>query len=130
MRANAVGEARARVGAQLGTLAAAVGERDAAALLGVSKTTLGSYRTAGVPSDPATLAARDARLAPYAARLDRLSSLQAEHAAAREGRDPLAQTAQQRAALRRQCERISRERERLRAALRADVRAALAGRAT
>lgn len=131
--------------AQLRQLTDALGERGAAGVCGISKTTLHGYRAAGVPADPAVLARLSQQLQPYAARLAHLEQLQAEHALRSAERDALAAACatdphtrrsaaaaameRQREAARRECERLAGTRRRLRAQLRAAVRTMHAGRA-
>jgi len=109
-------------------------ERRAANVLAVSKPTLHSYRAASVPTDPAVLAALRRQLQAYGARLARIDHLQVEYTEKLAERDTLAQgapaeTPHRLVQVRRQCERLAGEIRRLRARLRADVCAALSGRA-
>jgi hypothetical protein len=72
--------ARDRLGADLRTLADAVGERRAAGVVGMSHMTVSRWRRRGLPADAAVLAALATKLAPYQQRLLRLATVQAERA--------------------------------------------------
>jgi hypothetical protein len=76
--AERLASTRDQLGADLGTLVDAIGERRAAGIVGVSHMTVSRWRRHGLPGEATVLASLATKLAPYQRRLSRLATVHAE----------------------------------------------------